>query len=155
MFAVDSGLKVADIPAMTMTSTTAGWSARLLSILRIVSGLLFVEHGTQKVLGFPPGPGPHPGFNLSSMVGVSGALELIGGTLLIIGFFTRITAFILSGEMAVAYFGVHLGLFMGHAQSFYPIVNKGEIAVLYCFVFLYLAAAGGGPWSVDHMRRRG
>jgi putative oxidoreductase len=146
---VDAGFKLADIPAMTMTSTTAGWSSRLLSILRIVSGLLFVEHGTQKVLGFPPGTGPHPGFNLSSMVGVSGALELIGGTLLIIGLFTRVAAFILSGEMAVAYFMVH-----SH-NGLYPIVNKGELAILYCFVFLYLAVAGGGPWSIDHMRRRG
>ncbi len=114
-----------------------------------MAGLLFVEHGTGKVLGFPPGAGPHPGLQLTSMVGVSGLIELIGGILIVLGLFTRITAFILSGEMAVAYFMVH------SPHSLYPIVNKGEIAVLYCFVFLYLAAAGGGPWSVDAARRRG
>ena len=120
-----------------------------------MAGLLFLEHGTGKVLGFPAGAGPHPGLQFTSMVGVSGLIELIGGALLVLGLFTRITAFILSGEMAVAYFGIHMGLLAHKTASFYPIVNKGEIAVLYCFVFLYLAAAGGGPLSLDAMRRRG
>jgi putative oxidoreductase len=124
------------------------WAPRLLSILRIVAGLLFVEHGTSKVLGFPPSPMPMGPFNPLSIVGFSGILELVGGILLIIGLFTRITALILSGEMAVAYFMVHA------PKGPFPMINKGELAVLYCFVFLYLAAAGGGPWSVDAMRRR-
>jgi putative oxidoreductase len=130
------------------------WAPRLLSVLRIMAGLLFLEHGTSKVLGFPPSPMPMGLFNPLSMIGFSGILELVGGILLVLGLFTRITAFILSGEMAVAYFGVHMGLFMGKTTSFFPMVNKGEIAVLYCFVFLYFAAAGAGPWSVDAMRRR-
>jgi putative oxidoreductase len=87
-------------------------------------------------------------FNLFSMVGFSGVLELVGGILIILGLFTRITAFILSGEMAVAYFMVHA------PHSPLPMVNKGELAVLYCFVFLYFAAAGAGPWSIDAMRRK-
>ena len=123
-------------------------SPQLLSILRIMSALLFLEHGTSKLLGVPPSPMPGH-FELFSMVGFSGVLEFVGGILLAIGLFTRITAFILSGEMAVAYF-------MAHApHDFFPMVNKGEIAVLYCFVFLYLAAAGGGPWSLDRLRHRG
>jgi putative oxidoreductase len=128
------------------------WSPRLLSVLRIVSALLFVEHGTQKVLGFPPPApmhGPPPSDALMSFLAhASGPIELIGGILLLLGLFTRITAFILSGEMAIAYFTAHL------PHAFLPIVNKGEIAVLYCFVFLYLAAAGGGPWSIDALWKR-
>jgi putative oxidoreductase len=124
------------------------WSSRLQSVLRIMAGLLFLEHGTSKLLGFPymaPPPGSPP-FELFSMVGFSGVLELVGGILLFIGLFTRVTAFILSGEMAVAYF-------MAHApHGFFPMINKGELAVLYCFVFLYFAAAGGGAWSVDRCR---
>jgi putative oxidoreductase len=119
-----------------------------------MTGLLFVEHGMSKVLGFPPSPMPMGPFNPFSMIGFSGILELVGGILIILGLFTRITAFILSGEMAVAYFGVHLGLFMGKVNSAFPMVNKGELAVLYCFVFLYFAAAGAGPWSIDALRRR-
>ncbi len=134
---------------MSISSSTGLWGSRVLSILRIVTGLLFVEHGTTKVLGFPVVPGGHVlGFNFTTMAGVSGVLELVGGFLILLGLFTRITAFILSGEMAVAYFMVHAKM------GIYPIVNHGEIAVLYCFVFLYFAAAGGGPWSVDAMRRR-
>ena len=128
--------------------STSSFSGPLLSVLRIVAGLLFLEHGTAKVLGFPPGPGPHPGLQFTTMVGLSGVIELVGGALIVIGLFTRITAFILSGEMAVAYFMVH-----AHG-GFYPMLNKGELAVLYCFVFLYLAAAGGGPWSLDRARRK-
>jgi putative oxidoreductase len=129
--------------------SSSPWAGRMLSILRLVAGLLFLEHGTGKVLNFPPGaPGPHPGFVLTSMVGLSGVIELVGGILLAAGLFTRIVAFILSGEMAVAYFMVHA------PQNLYPIINKGEIAVLYCFVFLYFAVAGGGPWSLDTLLRR-
>jgi putative oxidoreductase len=119
----------------------------MLSILRIVAGLLFVEHGTSKLLYFPPDPAAmHPA--ISTLPGFGGVLELIGGALLLVGLFTRVVAFILSGEMAVAYFVAHF------PHSFYPIVNKGEIAVLYCFVFLYLAVAGGGAWSLDALINR-
>ncbi len=123
-------------------------SPHLLSVLRVMSGLLFLEHGASKLLGVPPSA-MHWSFQITSLSGWSGILEFVGGILLVIGLFTRITAFILSGEMAVAYFMVH-----AHA-NFFPMVNKGEIAVLYCFVFLYLAAAGGGPWSLDRLRHRG
>jgi putative oxidoreductase len=121
------------------------WAPRVLSILRIVAALIFMEHGTQKLLGFPPGDRPQP--ELFSLIGLAGVLELFGGILLVLGLFTRPVAFILSGEMAVAYW-------MAHApQSFFPIVNGGDSAILYCFVFLYLAVAGGGAWSLDNVRR--
>ena len=125
----------------------APWSPRLLSVLRIVSGLLFMQHGTSKFFGFPYVEmlANVPVFYL---VGIAGLLELIGGALLVVGLFTRPVAFILSGMMAVAYFMAHV------AQSFFPLVNQGELAILYCFVFLYFAAAGPGPWSVDAMMRR-
>ena len=121
------------------------WSPRLLSILRIVTALLFLQHGTAKLLGFPH-VADFANLQLASLIGVSGILELVGGLLMLIGLFTRPTAFILSGMMAVAYFLAHA------PQGFYPLLNQGELAVLYCFVFLYLSAAGGGPWSVDAVR---
>jgi putative oxidoreductase len=112
----------------------------ILSILRIVVGLLFLEHGLSKVSNFPA-PSPVP--SLSGLLILAAILETIGAALFLVGAFTRIVAFILSGEMAFAYF-------MAHApRSFYPIVNAGELAVLYCFIFLYFAFAGGGPLSVD------
>jgi putative oxidoreductase len=112
----------------------------ILSILRIVVGLLFLEHGLSKVFNFPA-PSPVP--SLSGLLILAAILETIGAALFLVGAFTRIAAFILSGEMAFAYF-------MAHApRSFYPIVNAGELAVLYCFIFLYFAFAGGGPLSVD------
>ncbi len=123
------------------------WAPHVLSVLRIMTGLLFLEHGTQKVLGFPPSP-TGGAFQLFSMAGFAGILELVGGILVAIGLFTHVAAFILSGEMAVAYFMVHA------KGGFLPVVNHGELAVLYCFVFLYLAAAGGGPWSVDRLLHR-
>ena len=123
----------------------AAWSPQLLSILRFITGFLFVVHGTQKLLGFPePFPSPVAPWSLPYIAGV---LELVGGGLMIAGLFTRPVAFVLSGFMAVAYF-------MAHApQGFWPIINKGELAVLYCFVFLYFSAAGGGPWSIDALMR--
>ena len=109
------------------------WSPHVLSILRIVVGLLFLEHGLSKLLGFPV-PGPS---SLGGLSFLAATLEAIGGLLLVGGVYTRIVAFILSGEMAIAYF-------MAHApRSFYPIANAGEGAILYCFIFLYLAFAGG------------
>lgn len=118
------------------------WMARALSVLRIVSGFLFIAHGMQKLLGFPV-PRPTP-IDLASLAGVAGMLELFGGALLLLGLFTRPVAFVLSGEMAFAYFLAHA------PRGFWPLINRGELAVLYCFVFLFLAVAGGGPWSVDH-----
>ena len=125
----------------------AQWTPRLLSVLRIVTGFLYLAHGSQKLFGFPPAqqPGTPP---LLSLIGVAGVLEFFGGLLILLGLCTRPVAFILSGQMAVAYFMVHA------PQGFWPVLNKGELAVLYCFVFLYLAAAGGGPWSLDAMLRR-
>jgi putative oxidoreductase len=117
-----------------------------LSILRIMTALLFLEHGTQKLLGFPPSPNPGPA--LFSLLGIQGIIELVGGLLLALGLFTRPVAFMLSGDMAVAYF-------MAHApQSFFPVLNRGDAAILYCFVFLYLIFAGPGPWSLDATRDR-
>jgi len=124
----------------------APWTPQLLSVLRIMSGLLFLQHGTMKHLHFPAGP--MSGISPLSLSGFAGVLELVGGLLLVIGLFTRPVAFVLSGLMAAAYFLAHA------PQGFFPILNGGELAALYCFVFLYLAAAGGGPWSVDRMRDR-
>jgi putative oxidoreductase len=121
------------------------WGPRALSILRIVVALLFLEHGTQKLLGFPPSPNPGPA--LLSLLGLQGLIELFGGALLVGGFFTRAVAFILSGDMAVAYF-------MAHApRAFFPALNGGDAAILFCFVFLFFAVVGGGPWSLDERRR--
>ena len=123
------------------------WSPRLLSIMRIVTALLFMQHGSQKLFGIPSAQQTSP-VPLLSLIGVAGVLEFFGGLLILLGLFTRPVAFILAGEMAVAYF-------LRHApQGFWPLLNRGELAGLYCFVFLYLAVAGGGPWSVDHLWRR-
>lgn len=128
---------------MSIDVATAAWMPRILSVLRIASGLLLLQHGTAKLLGFPA-TDFHPA--ITSMPGIAGILELVGGALLVVGLFTRPVAFILSGMTAVAYFLVHA------PQDFFPIRNGGELAALYCFVFLYLAFAGGGPWSVDAKR---
>jgi putative oxidoreductase len=120
------------------------YTSQLLSVLRVMSALLLLQHGTGKYLSIPVGP-----MNNASpvtMSGTAGILELIGGVLLIIGLFTRPVAFILSGMCAVAYFYAH------YPRGFFPILNGGELAALYSFVFLYLAAAGGGAWSVDKAR---
>ena len=135
---------MADWATMRLT-----WEPRMLSILRIMTGLLFLQHGLAKVFGFPPTPNPRP-FDLWTLnPGLQGSLELVGGLLIALGLFTRPVAFILAGDMAVAYF-------MRHApQNFFPLVNGGNLAVLYCFVFLYLWVAGGGVWSVDRLWARG
>jgi putative oxidoreductase len=122
----------------------ATWSPRMLSVLRIMTGLLFLEHGTQKHLGFPPPVNPGPA--LFSLLGLQGIIELVGGVLLVIGLFTRPVAFILAGDMAVAYFYAH------SPRGFFPTLNGGQLAILFSFVFLYLFVAGGGPWSVDQRR---
>jgi putative oxidoreductase len=119
----------------------ATWAPRMLSVLRIMAALLFIQHGTQKFFDFPP-PAT-PGSSLTTLLVGQGFLELVGGLLLLSGFYTRIVAFILSGDMAVAYF-------MRHApRSFFPVLNGGDLAVLFCFVFFYIFVAGGGVWSVD------
>jgi putative oxidoreductase len=119
---------------------------QILALLRIVTGLLFLEHATQKFFAFPipfPMPGPLP-----PLLMAAGTIELVAGVLITLGLFTRLAAFIAAGEMAVAYW-------MQHApQSFWPAANKGEAAILYCFIFLYLAAAGAGAWSIDSARKR-
>jgi putative oxidoreductase len=118
-----------------------------LSILRIVAAFLFIAHGTQKLFAWPANE-PQRTADLMSMAGLAGVLETFGGLLLLLGLFTRPVAFVLAGEMAVAYF-------MSHApQGFWPLLNRGELAALYCFLFLYFAAVGGGPWSVDAARSR-
>jgi len=121
------------------------YASQLLSVLRIMSGLLLLEHGTAKYLSFPVGPMNNA--SPATMGGAAGILELIGGFLLAIGLFTRPVAFILSGMTAVAYFYVHA------PRGFFPILNTGELAAVYCFLFLYLAAAGGGPWSIERIWR--
>ena len=131
---------------MTMISKKRrdAWSQRLLSVLRIVVGFLYLAHGTSKLFHYPANMGHIP---LFSLIGFAGILEVAGGALILFGLFTRPMAFILSGEMAFAYF-------MAHApRAFWPLLNHGESAVLYCFVFLYLAAAGGGPWALDRAIR--
>lgn len=132
---------------MSLQNVCAAWSPRFLSVLRIMSALLFMQHGTAKFLGIPQME-MFAKLQTYSPSWFAGLFELIGGALLAIGLFTRPVAFVLSGVMAFAYF-------MAHApRGFYPIVNAGELAALYCFVFLYLAAAGGGSWSVDALRKR-
>ncbi len=119
------------------------WTDRMLSILRIVSGAVFMTAGTMKIFNYPPMPPGMPPIELMSQIGIAGLLETVGGLLLIIGLFVRPVSFVLSGEMAVAYFQGHF------PQSFFPTVNNGVPAVLYCFIFLYFVFAGGGAWSVD------
>ena len=132
-----------------MFDKLSAYRPQLLSILRIVAGLMFMQHGMQKIFGFPA-PAMMP-FDILSQMGIGGVLELVGGAMLVLGLFTRCVAFVLSGMMAVAYFQFHWNF---GAASPFPMVNQGELAVLYCFTFLYLAAAGGGAWSVDNLLKR-
>jgi putative oxidoreductase len=132
---------------MGWSSRLLPWTPQVLSLLRIASALLFMQHGTMKLLDYPP-TGDYDDLPLLSIVGVAGILELFGGALLLVGLFTRPVAFVLSGMMAVAYFVAHA------SRSFFPIINDGELAALYCFVFFYLAFAGGGAWSLDALLRR-
>ena len=126
---------------------TAPWAPQLRSLLRIVVGLTFSFHGWQKWFGAFGGFGGKP-VPLDSMLGAAGPIETIGGALILLGLFTRPTAFLLSGQMAVAYFTAHF------PRGANPLLNGGELAVLYCWMFLYLSAAGPGPWSVDAMRSK-
>ena len=130
-----------------MNEFLTAWSPRVLSVLRIITGFLFLWHGSQKLFNFPAMPPMPPGTPAPpfAFLMFAGILEFLGGLLILIGLFTRPVAFVLSGMMAVAYF-------MGHAsKGFLPLVNGGELAVLYCFVFLYFVFAGGGAWSLDRL----
>jgi putative oxidoreductase len=130
-----------------MNESLAKWQPMVLSLLRFMSGLLLLQHGTGKILGFPV-LANFANLQIGSMVGIAGLIELIGGILLVLGLFTRAAAFITSGMTAVAYFMVHA------PKGFYPILNGGELAALYCFVFFYLIFAGGGPISLDAILRK-
>ncbi len=131
---------------MISESFRAEWSPRVLSILRIMVGLLFMQHGLSKYFGFPAA------FPVAvqplSLLGLAGAIEIVGGALVAIGLFTRVAAFIMSGEMAVGYFMAHF------PKNFFPMINGGDAAVLYCFIFLFIALEGPGPWSIDAGRSR-
>jgi putative oxidoreductase len=137
----------------SLTSVQQIWAPRVLSLLRFVAGLLFLEHGLSKLVGFPPVPAlAH--MHLSSLIsgfaplGVQGVIELVGGALVCIGLLTRPAAFILAGDMAIAYFAVH------QPRGIFPELNGGDAAILFCFVFFYIFFAGPGPWSVDYAVRR-
>jgi len=123
------------------------WAPELRSVLRIVAAFLFIAHGAQKLFVWPVLQ-PRDPAALGSLTGIAGIIELVGGALMLVGLFSRPVAFILAGQMAVAYFKAHA------PQNFWPILNRGELAVLYCFVWLYFSAAGPGPWSIDAMIRR-
>ena len=133
---------------MALDTRTGEWAPRMLSILRIVSGLIFLEHGTQKFLSFPPGQYAGSGLAFDNPGAFAGVVELVCGLLIAIGLFTRPAAFLASGTMAVAYWYAHA------PQNFFPVNNGGDAAILYCFVFLYLAIVGPGPWSLDARRSR-
>src|SRR3982074_1094127 len=124
------------------------WRGRMLSILRIIAGMVFITFGTMKLFNFPPLPAGMPPIPLVSQMGLAGTLEVFGGLLILIGLFTRPVSFVLAGEMAVAYFQGH------YPQSFWPTTNMGPPAILYCFIFLYFVFAGAGPWSADAMIAR-
>jgi putative oxidoreductase len=121
------------------------WTPRLLSVLRIIAAFLYVLHGTQKLFAVPPSASGAT-VQLASRLGAASVIEIVGGTLLLLGLFTRPVAFICSGEMACAYFLAHA------PRAPLPILNQGELPVLFCFIFLYLAVAGGGAWSLDALR---
>jgi putative oxidoreductase len=133
---------------MSVTARWRSWAPYFLSILRIIAAFLFMQFGSAKLLAFPAAIMPGGGTaSVASIPGFAGALEFVGGALLLLGLFTRPVAFLLAGEMACAYF-------MGHARGgFWPVLNGGVPAVMFCFVWLYVSAAGPGPWSLDALRR--
>ncbi len=129
-----------------MNEFWTAWQPKILSVLRFIAGFMFLWHGSQKLFAYPPSG--QPSGELSAFMLVGGILEFAGGILIMLGLFTRWTAFILSGTMAVAYWMAH------GTSAFLPIQNKGELAVLYCFVYLYLFFAGGGTWSLDNLLKK-
>ena len=133
--------------AANLVAKWSGWAPQLRSVLRIVAAFMFIQPGTMKLFAWPIGVPPDGGtVPLMSQMGLGGLLEVVGGTLLLVGLFTRPVAFVLSGEMAVAYFQFHF------PQGFWTVVNNGIPAALYCFLWLYFSAAGAGPWSLDAKR---
>ena len=133
----------------SLDSTAARYAPHAQALLRIVSGYLFMMHGVAKLFHVPH-VAMYDGVQLMSLIGLAGVLEMVGGALLVVGLFTRVTAFVLSGEMAVAYFMAHAS----RGNPLMPMLNEGEAAVLFCFIFLFLAAAGAGAWSIDAQRSR-
>jgi putative oxidoreductase len=131
-----------------MNELLATWTPRALSVLRIIMGLMIIQHGMSKIIGFPA-VAATANVQVLSLIGAAGLIELIGGALLILGLLTRPVAFIISGEMAFAYFMAH------GPKSFYPLLNGGTLAIMFCFTCLYLSTAGAGPWSVDAAMKRG
>lgn len=128
---------------MSLSERLSPYQPAALSVLRIVTALLFIEHGTQKLFGFPPAP-----YAITTLFFVAAVMELVGGILILIGLLTRPVAFLLSGEMAIAYFTVHMPI------NFFPANNQGDGAVLFCFMFLFLVFAGPGEWALDNRQRR-
>ena len=133
----------------SLDTTAARYAPHAQALLRIVCGYLFLVHGSMKLFHFPHAA-MFDNVTLMSLMGLAGAMELVGGLLMVVGLFTRIVAFLLSGEMAIAYFTAHAS----HGNVLFPQLNQGEAAVLFCFAFLFLAAAGGGAWSIDAARSR-
>ena len=131
----------------SLVSVRQIWTPRVLSLLRFVAGLAFFEHGLSKLFGFPPVPA-FAHLHLVSLLGAQGVIELVGGALVCVGLFTRPAAFIMSGDMAAAYFMVHF------QKSFFPELSGGDAAILFCFIFFYIFFAGPGPWSLDYVLRR-
>ena len=134
--------------ASNLAGKWSAWAPQLRSVLRIVAAFMFMQSGTMKLFGFPMAMPDGKTAMLLTQVGIAGILEVVGGGLLLLGLFTRPVAFLLSGEMAVAYFQFHA------PKNFWPIINQGQPAILYCFIWLYLSAAGAGPWSLDALRRK-
>ncbi len=127
---------------MSLSKRLSPYQPSALAILRSMTALLFIEHGTQKLFGFPPAP-----YAITTLFFIAGILELAGGILVLLGLFTRPVAFLLSGEMAIAYFMVHMPI------DFFPANNQGDGAILFCFVFLFLVFSGPGNWALDNRRR--
>lgn len=128
---------------MSLSERLSPYQSSALAVLRIVTALLFIEHGTQKLFGFPPAP-----YAITTLFFVAGMLEFVGGTLILLGLFTRSVAFLLSGEMAIAYFTVHMPI------NFFPANNEGDGAILFCFIFLFMVFSGPGDWALDNRQRR-
>ena len=134
--------------ASNVASKWSSWSPQLLSVLRIVAAFVFITAGTMKMFAWPAGMPAGVTVSMWSQMWIGALLEIVGGALVLVGLFTRPVAFVLAGEMAVAYFQFH------YPTSFWPTVNQGVPAVIYCFVWLYFSAAGAGPWSLDALRHR-
>jgi putative oxidoreductase len=143
----DTNQAAEDSEGTFMNEAIATWTSRLLSVLRIITGLMIIQHGMAKIIGFPADPSV-ANFQPASLLWIAGFIELIGGALLILGLWTQPAAFLVAGEMGVGYLIAHA------PKSFFPLLNGGSLAIIYCFTCLYLCTAGAGPWSVDAAMRR-